>query len=183
MKKILFLDIDGVLCENPTPEENDDGEKYIEFLRNARPKYVPTKKIGYLITSRLEKYRAETEYWLKKHGVEYDQLIMCPYQTAEERRRRGNHAIIKAIVYSQLPGTVLFVESERWQAIEIARRTFKPVFCTENQQCYTSSDFESEKKRFILYARLGRLFPQKIRKRVKFFLIAKNSSQLFKNNK
>ena len=31
------MDIDGVLCADPTPEENDDGEKYRHFLLNALP--------------------------------------------------------------------------------------------------------------------------------------------------
>jgi uncharacterized HAD superfamily protein len=31
LKKACF-DIDGVLCADPLPEQNDDGEKYINFL-------------------------------------------------------------------------------------------------------------------------------------------------------
>ena len=34
------MDIDGVLCADPTPEENDDGEKYRHFLLNARNRAV-----------------------------------------------------------------------------------------------------------------------------------------------
>lgn len=51
------MDIDGVLCADPTPEENDDGEKYRHFLLNTPPLFIPKVTIGTLVTSRLEKYR------------------------------------------------------------------------------------------------------------------------------
>ena len=159
----MCFDIEGVLCEDPTREQNDDGEKYLDFLKNARPKYVPTKKIGYLVTSRLEKYRNETERWLQNQGIEYDQLIMCPLKTFEERQRYWNHAVQKAIVYAQLTGSELFVESEKWQAIEIARKTMKPVFCTENQQFYSSIDFPKDKARYRVLSKIGKLFSKRVR--------------------
>ena len=59
------VDIDGVLCFDPTSEQNDDGEKYIDFILNAVPKFKPTQRIKYIVTSRLEKYRKYTEEWLK----------------------------------------------------------------------------------------------------------------------
>ena len=46
----------------PTKEQNDDGPEYVSFLLNAVPLYLPGSKIGTLVTSRLEKYRVETEY-------------------------------------------------------------------------------------------------------------------------
>jgi orotate phosphoribosyltransferase len=36
------LDIDGVLCHDPTEEDNDDGLRYAAFLRSAQPLFVPT---------------------------------------------------------------------------------------------------------------------------------------------
>ena len=50
------VDIDGVLCLDPTTEENDDGPLYEAFLRIAPVLRVPTRKIGWLVTSRLERY-------------------------------------------------------------------------------------------------------------------------------
>jgi orotate phosphoribosyltransferase len=159
----MCFDIDGVLCEDPTREQNDDGEKYLDFLKNARPKYVPTRKIGCLVTSRLEKYRNVTESWLQSQGIEYDKLIMCPLKTIEERQRYWNHAAQKAIVYAQLTGSELFVESEKWEAIEIARRTMKPVFCTENQQLYSPVDFPKDKARYEVLSKIGKVFPKRVR--------------------
>ena len=63
------VDIDGVLCRDPTPEENDDGPRYIDFISNVKPRVIPTRKIKYLVTTRLEKYRKYTEKWLKKNKI------------------------------------------------------------------------------------------------------------------
>lgn len=160
----MCFDIDGVLCRDPSEEENDDGDKYIEFILNAEPKYIPTKKIGCIVTSRLEKYRDETETWLKNNGIEYEKLMMNPCKTAEERRQMGNHAEFKASVYSQLPDMVLFVESEKWQAIEIAKRCNKQVLCVADQKCYYyQSGADNTNNVNPLLHKLGHMVPSKYR--------------------
>ena len=93
------IDIDGVLCIDPTEEENDDGEKYINFILNATPLFLPTARIHSLVTSRLEKYRSETEIWLSKHNIIYDNLIMLDLPTKEERQRLKAHGTHKAKYY------------------------------------------------------------------------------------
>lgn len=129
------FDIDGVLCVDPTEEENDDGEKYIEFLRNAKPLFIPEFTIHTLVTSRLEKYRAETELWLKKHNVKYNNLVMLNLNSKEERKRQNAHAKFKAEVYAK-SDTILFVESNPKQAEEIARLTGKQCMCVGNDKLY-----------------------------------------------
>ncbi|MBX3241137.1 MAG: hypothetical protein KIT80_16640 [Chitinophagaceae bacterium] len=124
------FDMDGVLCEDPLPEQNDDGNRYREFVLNATPKYLPTVPIKTIVTSRLEKYRDITEEWLKKHGVEYGELIMLDLPSAAERQRLGNHASFKAKEYKKIKYD-LFFESEYNQAIEINRLTNKPVYCVD----------------------------------------------------
>ena len=121
------VDIDGVLCLDPTHEQNDDGERYREFLVNATTLARPTHRIGHLVTSRLEKYRPETEQWLKAAGIEYGQLHMLDLPSAKERRQQGTHGSFKAKVYARLDSTFLFIESESRQAEEIALRSGKPV--------------------------------------------------------
>ncbi len=79
-------DIDGVLCVDPTEAQNDDGPQYISFLLNAAPLYIPGSKIGTLVTSRLEKYRDETETWLKNNGVRYDKLVMLDLPDMKARQ-------------------------------------------------------------------------------------------------
>lgn len=130
------LDIDGVLCVDPTQAENDDGPAYRRFLRQTAPLVIPSVRVKHLVTSRLEKYRPETEDWLARHGVQYGQLHMLDLPTAEERRRLNMHHKFKASVYRADPLSTLFVESEAQQALEIMRAADKPVYCTENNQMY-----------------------------------------------
>lgn len=130
------VDIDGVLCLDPTPEQNDDGEKYREFLLNAVPLNRPTKPIGHLVTSRLEKYRPETEAWLKKWGIEYKSLNMLDLPTKEARQKANAHGSFKAEVYRQ-KNSMLFIESEHGQAEDIARLSGMPVLCVESQHVFT----------------------------------------------
>ena len=134
LKKMCF-DIDGVLCNDPTPKQNDDGILYKEFLQNALPKIIPSGCIGSIVSSRLEKYRPETELWMKKNGIEYEHLILLN-ATAEERKNNNLHAIFKAEYYKKSKA-VLFVESEERQAIEINNISGKPVFCIENKIFYS----------------------------------------------
>ena len=54
---LCCYDIDGVLCEDPTDEENDDGDRYKNFILNAPLRFKPFAPIGFLVSSRLEKYR------------------------------------------------------------------------------------------------------------------------------
>ncbi|WP_242118884.1 phosphoribosyltransferase family protein [Aestuariivivens sediminicola] len=132
-------DIDGVLCVDPTEEENDDGERYRSFLQNAKPLYIPGSRIGTIVTSRLEKYRKETELWLASHGVSYNKLVMLDLPDMKARQKANDHAGHKAKEY-QANGYNLFVESDLRQAIAINRHTRKPVFCTENFQMIYDSE-------------------------------------------
>lgn len=127
------VDIDGVLCRDPTPSENDDGENYREFLTEVQPNVIPNQRIGWLVTARLETYRPETEAWLDEHGIEYDELVMLDLPDMETRRQRGNHAQYKAGVYDD-SDAVLFIESDPEQAKDIRSKTGKPVFCYERNE-------------------------------------------------
>jgi uncharacterized HAD superfamily protein/hypoxanthine phosphoribosyltransferase len=127
------IDIDGVLCRDPSSKENDDGKRYIKFIRNCEPLFIPTVKLGYLVTSRLEKYRKDTEFWLKKHGLEYEKLIMMNLPDKETRVKAGNHAQFKSEIYKKSEKK-LFVESSLKQSIEIANLTGKQVYCIENRE-------------------------------------------------
>ena len=151
LEKACF-DIDGVLCVDPADEQNDDGEKYTDFVLNAQPLFIPGSKIGTIVTSRLEKYRKETETWLKVNKVKYNDLVMLDLPDMEARQRSNSHAEHKAKTYISKP-YVLFIESSLSQAIEINRISKKPVLCTENFEMI----FESES---LLYnMKSGKYFP------------------------
>jgi uncharacterized HAD superfamily protein/hypoxanthine phosphoribosyltransferase len=151
LEKACF-DIDGVLCADPLPEQNDDGEKYTDFILNAPPLFIPGSKIGTIVTSRLEKYRKETETWLAANNIKYNELVMLDLPNMEARQRANNHGDHKAKAYLAKP-YVLFIESEYNQALEINRLTKKPVLCTENFEMI----FESES--FMYNLKSGKHLP------------------------
>ncbi len=161
------VDIDGVLCLDPTETENDDGEAYVNFLRNVPPLIVPSYRIGHLVTSRLEKYRSETELWLENHGVVYDRLHMLDLPDAETRRRLGCHATFKAEVFRGLKDAELFIESEASQAIAIANISGKPVLCFSTQVMhYPGTSYALIERKGVSLARRIRNKFERILKRV-----------------
>ncbi len=127
------VDIDGVLCLDPEAAVNDDGPLYRKFLLEAVPHILPSHPIRHLVTSRLEKWRPETESWLKRYNVRYERLSMLDLPTAKERSRTRAHGTHKARIYAADHGAKLFIESEQYQAEEIARLSGKPVLSLETQ--------------------------------------------------
>lgn len=128
------FDIDGVLCEDPPID--DDGPIYLNYIKNAIPKYIPTVEINTLVTCRLEKYREATEEWLRKNHVKYKHLIMLDMASREDRLAWGKHGEYKGKVFANSP-TEFFVESSFSQAKIIVKISKKTVFCTENFQMLT----------------------------------------------
>ena len=126
------VDIDGVLCRDATKEEDDDGEQYREFIKHVPPRIIPTVEIGWLVTSRLEKYRELTENWLREHGVKYKHLIMQDLPDLATRKKNNADAQFKAQFFSS-QDAFFFVESSGWQAREIAESTGKAVFCVDER--------------------------------------------------
>jgi uncharacterized HAD superfamily protein/hypoxanthine phosphoribosyltransferase len=140
--KHACIDIDGVLCADPGFLQNDDSHRYENFLMNATPKIIPTQPIGYLVTCRLEKYRSITESWLRKHGVEYDNLIMLDAPDAATRLRDFKQGEYKGSIYKNTD-CFIFIESSYEQAVDICNIAKKPVFCTENNQLIRSKDIQA----------------------------------------
>lgn len=137
------FDLDGILCVDPTNHENDDGPRYLEFLRTARPLIIPTQKIGHIVSARLEKYRAQTEQWLKDQGIEYGELHLIDLPSAAERQRLGSHASHKARTYRD-SNAILFYESDVRQAREIAQLSGKPVLCIEDMTLHLPGGLKME---------------------------------------
>ena len=131
-------DIDGVLCLDPTKEQNDDGEKYLDFIKNAKPLFIPKNAFA-LVTSRLEKYRKPTEEWLEKNKIKYDNLYMLNLSSKKERIKLGCYAEFKANIYKNLKNTVLFIESEPAQAKDIAHLSGKPCVCSWTDEFFDGS--------------------------------------------
>lgn len=122
------LDIDGVLCRDPSRVQDDNGAKYEEFLRDAIPLFRPTARVGHLITARLEKYRKPTEEWLSRNNIRYDKLVMLDVPDPATRKRPGVVARFKSEAYLR-SGAILFIESSSGLAAKIAELSGRPVMC------------------------------------------------------
>ena len=126
-------DMDGILCVDYSLHDDDDGPAYQRFLTEVPPLYLTRRHpIALIVTSRLEKYRPQTEAWLDKWGVKYDRLEMWPGADPAERWQRvggaSNSAARKARLFDQ-SGLAIFAESCPSQARDIAGLTGKPVLC------------------------------------------------------
>ena len=129
------VDIDGVLCRDCTPAEDDDAERYARFLESVEPLFIPTAKVGWLVTGRLEKHRAVTEAWLHRHGVAFDHLEMFPAETVAQRKAMGGAGHYKGAFYKRVDAG-LFIESSPYEAQEIANTAAKPVLCIETRTMF-----------------------------------------------
>lgn len=138
------FDFDGVFCRDFTPEEDDDGERYIAALEKMPPLLLPRKAPVHIITARLEKYRSHTEGWLKRWGVAIASLTMGPWGSKAERDR-ADVAAWKAEELGRLYGGMkpqswfggpLYVESDPGQAARIAKLTGEIAVCPTVKKCF-----------------------------------------------
>jgi hypothetical protein len=125
---IVGFDLDGVLCEE-CPDDNDE-DVYVKFLTAARPYLIPEYEIDYIITSRLEKYRPQTEKWLKDNEVRYKNLIMWNVPEKSDRDGAGSYKS-KAIMDTPMR---YFIESSMKQTEEIWKTTKIACLCTDEMK-------------------------------------------------
>lgn len=157
------VDLDGVLCRDPTEEENDDSVRYREFITGVQPLFVPRTTIGWVVTCRLEKYREITEEWLRRHHIGYNSLVMLDMPDKDSRIRARVHAAFKAELYERT-GALLFIESSEKQAGEIARLTGKDVLCFETRELLSPTRVNREFHRTIRFLRLLSKNPREARR-------------------
>ena len=139
----MAVDFDGILCRDCPPGSDDDGPRYLEFIRNAQPLYVPRRvPIPLIVTARIEKYRAETEEWLSRHGINWQRLVMHPAATLADRMRddipayKAKHYKAWASKHRAMPGPIMFFESEDWQARRIAQLSKLMTVCPHTAGVY-----------------------------------------------
>lgn len=68
----IVWDMDGVICEDCPAECDDDGPRYLDWLRTVKPKCLARRDRITIATGRREKWRVETLAWLDRHGVRAD---------------------------------------------------------------------------------------------------------------
>lgn len=132
-----MTDLDGVLCEDWSGlEEGEYESKYRKHVESAKCLIKPTYPLLGIVTSRLEKWRPETEAWLRVHGIEYESLYMNPAISSQERLNSDGFAGWKSRCYQSYSKAQLFIESSSDQAKAISFRTEKPVLDMEKQKLY-----------------------------------------------
>lgn len=160
------VDIDGVLCRNPLPEEDDDGPRYREFLATVQPVVRPGKRIATVVSCRLEKFRSLTEEWLKKNEIEYGQLVMLNLPDKAARAKPGVHAEFKARAYRD-SGALLFIESSFVEAVEIARLSGRSVLSMEGRRLVRPGLVRERRALVSRAVRLGVSDPMELVRRMK----------------
>lgn len=123
------VDFDGVLCSDCDNSDDDDGERYVAWMKSVRPIRFPRDyKVPFIVTARREAYRSITESWLAKWGINYGTLVMFPGTFAD--RSVTDIGQWKAEQCDRL-GVGLFVESDYRQACRIAEIRGTPVVSIE----------------------------------------------------
>ena len=131
-----LLDFDGIFCPNVPHEACQDEEKYVDYIKNVKPfpHRIPKTRCKGIVTARLEKYRDITEWWLQKHGINYDFLKMYP--TEDKAKRDKDHveeaSTFKANIFSR-SNAKFFIESEVAEAVRIRKKSGKFVICPEEK--------------------------------------------------
>jgi len=132
--KNACVDIDGVLCSDPTLEQDDDNENYIDFIKNVKPIIIPSYEIHSIVTNRLEKYRSLTEEWLSKHHVRYKNLIMLNVESKKIKYETNEYINHKANYFANNDDLQIFIESNKREANQIIKISGKPVLCIDENK-------------------------------------------------
>lgn len=142
MTPSMAVDFDGILCHDCPGGSDDDGPRYLEFLRNTKPLY-PVRKIHIplIVTARLEKYRGETVDWLSKHGMAANRIVMGPWKNLAERsfEKVCQHKARHFVEFARQRHPVkppMFVESCPHQARRIADISGGLVVCPAAGRCF-----------------------------------------------
>ena len=113
------FDMDGVFCEDCPVDCDDDGERYLDWMRRVQPLHWSIEyEVPLIITARREVYRGQTLDWLSRHGIRVKELVMFLGTFAE--RSATDIGRWKAEQAKQR-GCKLFVESSYSQALTISR--------------------------------------------------------------
>jgi len=124
----LASDLDGVICENCPPGVDSNEELYTAWIKNAKPYLIPTFEIDMIVSSRLEKYRSDTQKWLARHGVRYKELFLWDIQSKQERK--GKNAQHKMEVFLRKKPDMIW-ESSFHESVQIWEGTKISTLCID----------------------------------------------------
>lgn len=123
----VAVDIDGVLCRNPTEEDTKDDVALERFYQNAVSLFSPNYRIKIIASARREKFRKVTEEWLKQNNISYEYLLL------KSDEKEGVDVKINAVRKFK---PFFFLESNKAEAQKIFKETGCRVICFENNYLY-----------------------------------------------
>jgi orotate phosphoribosyltransferase len=126
------IELDGVLCREPA------NGFYEEQISHVDPYLKSAKEIALIATQRLEKFRKQTEEWLRRHEIKYsmlvmrdesvygDKLILSPEENAEYKKQ-----ILKESYRPQF-----FIEKSSPYASMIASKAGRMAYCVDKRKMF-----------------------------------------------
>lgn len=123
----IATDLDGVVCEDPPARTLENEEKYVLWLKHARPLFVPSYTFDTIVSGRLEKYREETMNWLQKHGVKFRSLFLA---------KSANDPLHKVKVLKWLKPR-FYIESDHALARDIWKLSGVPTLCYKTMTMFS----------------------------------------------
>jgi uncharacterized HAD superfamily protein len=133
---LIAYDLDGVLCRDPLVAEIDYADKYLKFINEVEPIRKTLTTLGWVVTGRMERYRAQTAHWLDRNGIRVKELVMAK---DDQKHTMDAHARHKAQWLQDHPECILFVESSPVQAKRIAELTGRAVVCATTDESWNTT--------------------------------------------
>jgi uncharacterized HAD superfamily protein/hypoxanthine phosphoribosyltransferase len=124
------VDLDGVLCLSFPELSSQAG-----FTGKVRPRFLPTQRIGCIVTNRSERCRGEVEEWLRVHQVKYDGLAMLNVPDAQAKGEPPMQGRFMADVFRKSPA-ILFIGNDRHLTMEVAYLSGKHALCVDTQEFF-----------------------------------------------
>lgn len=148
IKWCVVLDMDGVLCENLLRREYGDDRDYELFGKrcgNAAPimdfialAQIITEDHGavFILTARSEKLRTKTLDWLRKNGVEIEDILMRPLGNREPdhvlKRKMLTALARKHALNTAFGPTVLLAVDDTPEVVKMYRDAGLPAYLPGN---------------------------------------------------
>lgn len=127
------FDIDGVICREPVVRSRD---ACLDAERSGLNIPSDSHEV-FLVSSRLEKMRGETERWLAENGVEYERLVLYDgegFEDMSEEEIDEMQGEFKADVISRL-GLEAFVEDRHDVRKQLRNRCPGCVVLSPSEAC------------------------------------------------
>lgn len=125
------VNMDGVIWDL-NPSELGACSVDASFLASTSPMFNFTALIGCLTTALHERYRKETEAWLKSKGINYGRLVMRGTSASSGEAELTSEALA-AETYRE-SAAILLIESDIKRAARSAQLAGKPVLAVKEQQ-------------------------------------------------